>query len=296
MSSLWLLTHLPRSKSTELVFEACSRRGHQVDLINPLETALLVSGDDASHAILGSDGSRKLPDGVITRLGSSSPLAGLHVIRELELRGVLVSNSSYGLERSRDKVRCFQELRAGGVDVPKTIAIAEFADLEAICAQIQGPPWILKLPVSTQGKGVMFVDSKTSLHSIVDAIHSLNGSLLLQEFVAESVGVDVRVLVVQGVARAAMRRKAKAGEFRSNLHRGGSPEKVALTEELVRISEKAANTLRLDIAGVDLLETRDGYKVIEVNGSPGLEGLQSVSEVDLAESLVELIERRIESR
>jgi ribosomal protein S6--L-glutamate ligase len=293
---LWLLTHLETSVSSRYMLDAAVKRGHQVELLNPLRTSLVITESAAGGSVLGKSGLRTLPDAVLTRLGSSSPLAGLHVIREIELRGVPCSNSAWALERSRDKVRCFQELRAAGVPMPKTIAIGPEVAIDSVTAYLAGPPWILKLPVSAQGKGVMVVESLQSLRSIVDAVHALQGSLVLQEFVAESSGADVRVLVLNGEAVAAMRRQAAKGEFRSNLHRGGTPTGIPLTPELASLAERAANVLGLDIAGVDLLETKNGYVLIEVNGSPGLEGLQSVTDYSISERIVEMIERRVDSK
>ena len=162
--------------------------------------------------------------------------------------------------------------------------------------QMAGPPWIAKLPVGTQGKGVVLVESEASLSSLVDAVEALSGRVMVQEYIAESVGTDLRVLVLGGKAIAAMRRRAPAGDFRANLHRGGSPEPVPLNPELVDVAEQAAAALGLAIAGVDLMEAKNGYLVIEVNGSPGLEGLQSVNETDVGDAVIACLEDFVRAR
>ena len=286
---LWVLTHLSSSTSTQMVLDAATRLGHDVQRINPRATHFHVSRQQDKSSVLVGGKVVEMPDAVITRMGSSAPLGSLHLLRHIESAGVTCCNASHALEKSRDKVRSFQELVLAGLSVPKTVVLGAESQLEEVIDTLSGPPWILKLPVSTQGKGVIFVESMLSLRSIVDAVTSLQGSLILQEFVKESGGSDVRVIVLGGRAVAAMRRTAAEGEFRSNLHQGASPEFVELTDELVDISKRAALALGLDIAGVDILESSSGYQIIEVNGSPGLEGIQSVAPVNLAEEIVNLV-------
>jgi ribosomal protein S6--L-glutamate ligase len=220
-------------------------------------------------------------------------MASLHFIRHLELCGVLCCNSSHALERSRNKIRSFDELSRQRVPIPRTAFLSARVDLRLLLKNIPGPPWIAKLPESTQGKGVIFVESEQALRSLVDAVEVLSGRLMVQEYLADGAGSDIRVLVLGGKAIAAMRRRAPKGDFRSNLHVGGAAEGIALDEKLKHVAEQAAGALSLDMAGVDLMENSGGYAVIEVNGSPGLQGVQTVNKDDLAMNVLRLIEDKI---
>lgn len=287
---LWVLSHLSGTQTTRMLIAEAKNRGHKTALVNPSAAHFLVTALPGTSSVHIAGKPAELPDAVLTRMGSSSPGSALHFLRHLERRGVCCINSSAALEKSRDKIRAFEELASRDIPVPKTIAIGANAPLDQAVEAIPGPPWILKLPVSTQGKGVMFIDSILSLRSIVDSITSLQGRLLLQEFITESSGADIRVLVLDGLPVAAMKRSAAPGDFRSNLHRGGSAIKHELDEELTYIAGQAAAALGLTVAGVDVLQSKSGYRVIEVNSSPGLEGLQAVHSENLAVRMVKLIE------
>ncbi|MCB0322708.1 MAG: RimK family alpha-L-glutamate ligase [Bdellovibrionales bacterium] len=291
---IWIVSHLEASATSRLLIDAARRRGHQAVVVHPFKHHILFAQE--RQFIIGDQSPAELPDGVITRLGSSAPAAALHFIRHLEQQGLTCLNSSASLEKTRNKIRSFYELSRQAVPIPRTAFVSSKSPLPMLLEQMAGPPWIAKLPVGTQGKGVVLVESEASLSSLVDAVEALSGRVMVQEYIAESVGTDLRVLVLGGKAIAAMRRRAPAGDFRANLHRGGSPEPVPLNPELVDVAEQAAAALGLAIAGVDLMEAKNGYLVIEVNGSPGLEGLQSVNETDVGDAVIACLEDFVRAR
>jgi ribosomal protein S6--L-glutamate ligase len=233
-----------------------------------------------------------LPDRVYTRMGSSAPPEAFHVLALLEGLGVPCVNASAGLRLTRDKTTATLALVRAGLPVPPSALVGREAPLEAVFEAVPGPPWIIKLPVSTQGSGVMLAESLRSLRSLCDALHGVGQRVLVQSFVAEAAGADVRVLVVGGRALGAMRRQGQGDEFRSNLHRGGRAAPVALTPALSDVAQRAAAALGLEIAGVDLLESDRGPLIIEVNGSPGLEGLTHATERDIAGEVIEYLVNR----
>ena len=257
--NFWLFTHLKESPGNELIMQEADRRGHEVRLVRPR----------LQNLILGSDFAEK-PDFVFTRTGSSAPPAALAVLSVLEQQGLRCINSSSSLRNSRDKTVCYARLAAAGVPTPRTVVVGgeDWSWLD----NLAGPPWIVKLSVSTKGQGVCLVESERSLRSVIDALKGTEeSSVLVQEFVEEARGSDVRVLVLGGVARVAARRSAGSKtEFRSNVYLGGRAETIELTNEIAEIAVQATRAVGLEVAGVDLLETGGGYVVVEVNGSPGL--------------------------
>lgn len=293
---IWLLSHLKDSPGNRLTLEAAGRRGHEIKLVDPVRVTLTVSSPPTLHNVLGDNISDSLPDVVFTRMGSSAPPETLHVLRQLELMNILCINTVAALQQSRDKIAAFQILARNELPVPVTALVGRDADLAHAVENVPGPPWIVKIPVSTQGSGVVLAESERSLRSICDAFHGVGQRVLVQAFVAEAAGSDIRVLVVGGRARAAMRRQGQKGEFRSNIHRGGRAEEVKLTAKLSNLAEDAAGALGLEVAGVDLLESELGPVIIEVNGSPGLEGLSAATGRDLADDVVRYLEIRHEAR
>lgn len=287
---LWILSHLEGSPGNRLVEAAARSAGHDVELVHPDRLSPLVAGRTPS--LRGAEGTVEPPDVVFTRIGSSAPLSALDTLRHLEAMRVPCINASRSLELARDKLRTFQELSRAGLPLPPTLAVGRRTRLQEVPEELGGPPWIVKLPAGTQGMGVARIDSLESLRSTLDMLAQLGQRVLLQRFVEEAKGSDVRVLVIDGRARAAMRRTAPLGQVRANLHQGGSGELVELTGELAKLSELAAGTLGLDVSGVDLLESRDGPVVLEVNGSPGLEGIARVTGLDLAGDIVRFLAQR----
>ena len=257
---LWLFSHLQDSPGNRLITEEAEQRGHQVRLVRPSELSFFL-GKPVTET----------PDLVLTRTGSSAPPTALANLAVLEQAGLRCVNALQGLRNSRDKTICYALLASAGVPIPSTVVVGDGTDW-SWTSDLKGPPWVVKLSVSTKGQGVCLVESERSLRSVVDALaRQGESSILVQEFVAESKGSDIRVVVLGGRARVAARRRAgKENEFRSNVYLGGRSEAVELNDTIAEIAERATEVIGLDIAGVDLLETRDGYLVIEVNGSPGM--------------------------
>ena len=282
---LWLISHLDASWSTQALLEAARSKGHTAELFHPRDFHIGYTESGVLELCREQAGSA-LPDVVLTRLGSSSPISGLHLLRQFELLGVRCVNTTEGLEISRDKLRSMQELGAKGIPQPAARLVSPRATIESLLDGFPGPPWVVKLPVSSQGKGVILVETLAGLRSTLDLLHGLHAPILLQEYIREAQGCDIRALVVGGSVVASMRRRAASGEFRSNLHAGGAPEKYVATAEVVALAQHAAKALSLPIAGVDILESARGPLVLEVNGSPGFEGLQKVTELDIAQCII----------
>lgn len=257
--NFWLFTHLLDSPGNALISQEASRRGHLVRLVRPGELTFSLGSKPAQR-----------PDLVFTRTGSSAPAAALARLAVLEEQGLRCLNSSASLRCSRDKAICYARLASAGVPIPKTVVVGkeDWGWLE----ELPGPPWIVKLSVSTKGQGVCLVESERSLRSVVDALAgAAESSVLVQEFVEQAGGSDIRVLVLGGEARVAARRSAVSShEFRSNVYLGGKTETLEMTSEIADIAVKATRSVGLEVAGVDLLETGNGFVVVEVNGSPGL--------------------------
>ena len=293
---LWLMTHLKDSPGSNLILAAARKRGHDVTLVDPLRATLVITPGDGGLEIHLPDGPADLPELVLARTGGSAPPEALHTLRQLEALGVPCVNPSAGLLASRDKLITAQRLAAHGLPMPATALIGRDAPLDPALERVKGPPWIVKLPVSTQGAGVILAESLRSLRSICDAVHSTGQRLLLQEFIAEAGAADTRVLVIEGRTVAAMRRTGQGDEFRSNLHRGGQGRLADASPELTDLAERAARALGLELAGVDLLDSRSGPQVIEVNSSPGLQGVSAATGRDLTAEVLASLERKLMAR
>lgn len=271
--------------STRRLVESARERGLEPRVVDVLRCSLVVE-TGRPRLFLGGRELRGLAVAV-PRIGASVTLHGLNVVRQLEAQGVPVVNGAQAIERSRDKLRALQLLAAHGVAVPRTVLARGGGDLAAFVEQVGGLPAILKLIRGTQGVGVMIAHSMAEVESMLSTLQDLGQETLLQEFVAESRGRDVRALVVGGRVAGAMRREARAGGFRSNLHRGGEGRALELPPEFAAVAVRAAAVLGLDVAGVDLLEARDGPKVMEINSSPGFEGLERATGLDIAGAIVD---------
>lgn len=224
---------------------------------------------------------------VIPRIGTSITSYGLAVVNHLDMMGVPVLNGVSAISRSRDKLRCLQLLSRYGIDIPRTVMAHDRSDVDLLLEEVGGLPVIIKLLRGTQGVGVMIATTRQEVQTIVDTFWELGHEIVLQEFIAESKGSDVRALVVGERVVGAMRRLAKKGEFRSNIHRGGQGKPIALSEELSRIAVRAARLVGLEVCGVDMLESSKGPKVMELNSSPGFEGLEKATGRNIAASIVE---------
>lgn len=274
---IWLLSHLKNSPGNKIFLEAARRRGHLVESVD----ALTVDCRLAPPAEFPGQ-----PDLVFARMGSSAPPHCLHLVAALEAAGARCVNRVDGLWRSRDKARAYLELSRAEVRVPATFQPGPDCDPAAAAAELGAPPWIVKLPLGTQGNGVMLAESIASLRALMKSLHALGQAPLLQQFVGEARGSDIRVLVVGGRAVVAVRRQAREGEFRSNLHLGGRPLPQRLSPEMASLAEAATAALGLEVAGVDLLESAAGLMVLEVNSSPGL-----TASPELVERLIDYLER-----
>ena len=222
----------------------------------------------------------------VPRIGASVTAIGLSVVRHLEAMGIPVINSAAAIARSRDKLAGLQQLAAAGVRIPRTVLARGGGDVRDLVSQVGGLPAILKLTQGTQGVGVMIAHSAAEVESILGTLWDLGQEILLQEFVAESRGRDVRALVVGDRVVGAMRREAPRGEFRSNLHRGGFGTAIQLPPEYAETAVRAAKVIGLEVAGVDLLESNEGPKIVELNSSPGFEGLERATGLDIAGEIV----------
>lgn len=233
-------------------------------------------------------------DAVIPRIGASVTLQGASVISHFEMMQSFTVARSEALLQSRDKLRCLQKLARCGIEVPRTVLAAAGQDLMPLLGELGGLPVVVKLLESTHGNGVLLAESYRAAESMIEAFQRLGERIIIQEFIREAKGADIRALVVAGEVVAAMKRQARSGEFRSNLHRGASAEVANLSDEEMEVVRKSVKMLGLDVAGVDFLRSRRGPLVMEVNASPGLEGIEGVTGVDVAGKVIEFIERHRE--
>ncbi len=235
-------------------------------------------------------------DAVIPRVGASITFYGTAVLRQFEMMGVFTPNSSDAILRARDKLRCLQLLAREGIGLPTTVFGDNPDDTVDLLAMLGEPPHVIKLNEGAQGQGVLLAEKRSASQSVIEAFRGLYANFLVQEFIREARGADIRCFVVGGKVVAAMRRQAREGEFRSNLHRGGTASSAQLSAAEVDTAVRAARTMGLNVAGVDLLRSRRGPLVLEVNSSPGLEGIEAATGVDVAGEIVEYLERRVRKR
>jgi ribosomal protein S6--L-glutamate ligase len=274
--------------STSRLVLGARARGHEVSVIDPLDFQIVVTrGKPSLHV-----GGAKVPtfDLVIPRIGASITNYGLAVVRQFDLMGVPVLNGAVAIARSRDKLRALQLLTRGGLDVPTTVCARSPGGLDAALSLVGGCPAIVKLQQGTQGIGTMIAETPQSMNALLETLWAMGQDIILQEYVRESKGRDVRAIVVGGKVVAAMRRVAKKGEFRSNLHRGGTGGAVTLPASYRKMAIRAAELMALEVAGVDMLEGRRGPRMLEVNSSPGLEGIERATGIDVAGAIIDYAE------
>ncbi len=277
--------------STTRLVEACRARGHEVQVLDTLQFDICLSPHHPSLLYRGEPLGRV--DAIIPRIGASITTFGLAVVRQFESLGVFSVNSSEAIARSRDKLRCLQMLSQRRIALPPTVYTRQAEHVQAAIERVDGAPVVVKLLQGTQGVGVVIAESTRAASSVIETLHGLDQNLLLQKFIREAKGADIRALVVGNRVVAAMRRQAGKGEFRSNLHRGGTAQKVTLPQRTRRLAVAAAQALGLQVAGVDLLESNEGPLVMEVNSSPGLEGIEKTTGLDVADAIVEHIENEL---
>ncbi|DAC64077.1 MAG TPA: RimK family alpha-L-glutamate ligase [Candidatus Poseidoniales archaeon] len=274
-----ILSRGPRLYSTRRLADEANALGCSVEILDPMKLSVTVGND--GRRIL-HEGWNVEVDAVVPRIGYSITEHGVAIARQFERMGTYVANSSDGINNSRDKLHATQVLSANHIPVPTTALVRDWRDVERAIRQVGGVPCVIKVPEGTQGSGVFLAHTEREASEIAWKVLETSNRVLVQEYIKESHGRDIRVLVVGGKVVAAMRRRAHGREFRSNFHLGGSVEKVDLPADFARIACKAARLLGLDIAGVDLLESARGPLLLEVNSSPGLEGIEKATGINVA--------------
>lgn len=275
--------------STKRLAEAAKDLNHPIEIFDPLSLSLALK--ENSPSIVSRQTGKQLSkvDVVLPRIGYSIMDYGLSVVNHFQIMGIPSINEALPIAISRDKFRSLQLLSSCGIDIPKTVMIKQVSQVDDAIRLIGGLPAIVKRLRGTQGTGVMLAETRESLLNI---IWNLKQSVIIQEFIQESRGKDVRVLIVGGRQVAAMRREAIHGEFRSNIHRGGSGKEIVLPKEYRQTALKAVKVIGLEVAGIDMLEAREGPKVIEINSSPGFEGLEKTTGKNIAHSIIKYAARR----
>lgn len=288
---LVILSRRPELYSTRALVEAAQQRGHDVRVMDTLQFDIHVS---KLHPALLYQGEPVGPvDAVIPRIGASITFYGLAVVRQFEMMGVYCLNESQAIARSRDKLRSLQILSRHDIGLPPTVFTRQAEHVQDCIGRVEGPPVVVKLLEGTQGIGVVLAESTRAASSVIEAFHGLDQNILIQKFIQEARGADIRALVVGRRIVAAMRRQAIAGEFRSNIHRGGTAKQVRLSTESRQTALAAARVLGLRLAGVDMIESAEGPMIMEVNSSPGLEGIQKTTGVDVAGAIIDHIEHEL---
>jgi ribosomal protein S6--L-glutamate ligase len=287
-----ILSANPRIYSTRRLLMAARERGHEATVIN--HTRSYVVMESGYNAVFDKHEAIQEVDAIIPRIGSSVTFYGSAVIRQFEMQKVFTTLSSLALVRSRDKLRATQILARHEVGIPKTAFARNPSDINHMIEQVGGTPLIVKLLEGTQGLGVVLAETPASARSVIEAFYGISANILVQEFIKEAKGADIRCIVIDGKVVAAYKRMGKEGEFRSNLHRGGIGVPIKLKRHEKEMAIKAAKALGLAVAGVDMLQSARGPLIIEVNSSPGLRGVESASGVDVAAEIIKYIEKNID--
>jgi ribosomal protein S6--L-glutamate ligase len=282
-----ILSRNAKLYSTQRLIEAGRARGHTVRVLDPLRCYMAIAPGKFSLRYRGKELSGC--DAVIPRIGASVTFYGTAVLRQFELMGAYSPNGSDAILRARDKLRCHQMLAGEGLGLPMTVFGDNPDDTTDLLGMLGKPPHVIKLNEGTQGTGVILAADAGASRSVIEAFRGLYANFLVQEFIAEAKGADLRCFVVGDRVVAAMRRQAAAGEFRSNLHRGGRASQVKLSEAETETALKAARVMGLGVAGVDLLRSKRGPLVLEVNSSPGLEGIEGATGIDVAGAIIDFL-------
>ena len=284
---LGILSQDIRLYSTSRLYESAKNRGHDTEVVSYLRCYINIA---KAKPRIFFQGRQMNFDVVIPRIAATWTFYGAAVVRQFELMGALSANSSASISRSRDKLRALQLIGNSGVEMPVTGYVHLSRDIESVLKSVGQPPYVIKLLEGTQGRGVVLTETMEAAISAIETMKKIDANILIQEFVSESRGEDIRAIVVGDKVVASMKRKAKPGEFRSNVHLGGTVENYDLNEQEEESAIKAANVLGLSVAGVDLIQSNRGPLVLEVNSSPGLEGIEKASGVDVADKIIEYLE------
>jgi len=286
-----ILSRNLRLYSTQRLVEAAVKRKHTVEVIDPLKCEIII--EKKNPAILYKGRVLNNVDAIIPRIGASVTFYGTAVVRQFEMMKVFSTVESQALVRSRDKLRSLQVLSRAGLGMPKTVFSNYTKDVAEVIEYVGGAPLVIKLLEGTQGLGVVLAETKNAAESVLEAFNGLQARVIVQEFIKEAKGADIRAFVVDGIVVGAMKRQGKEGEFRSNLHRGGSANIIQLSDEEENAALKAAKSLGLGICGVDMLQSERGPLILEVNSSPGLEGIEAATKKDIANIIIRYIERNV---
>ncbi len=289
---VYILSRNENLYSTKRLVEAAKQRGWEVRVIDFLKCSIEIIKDELKINYKGE--TLPVPDAIIPRIGASRTFYGSAIVRHFEMMDVFTTSGSLAIKRSRDKLRSLQILSRHGVDMPKTIFASNLSNAEDIIKLSGGAPLVLKVLEGTQGKGVVLVESDKAAKSVLDAFYGMDVNLLVQEFIEESKGSDIRAFVVDGVVVGAMRRQGAKGEFRSNLHQGGSANIHKLSRKEKSTALAAAKAMGLKICGVDMVPSNRGPLVMEVNSSPGLEGIEKATKEDIAGKIMDYIQANVQ--
>ena len=284
---LGILSQDIRLYSTSRLYESAKNRGHDTEVVSYLRCYMNIA---KAKPRIFFQGRQMNFDVVIPRIAATWTFYGAAVVRQFELMGALSANSSASISRSRDKLRALQLIGNSGVEMPVTGYVHLSRDIESVLNTVGQPPYVIKLLEGTQGRGVVLTETMEAAISAVETMKKIDANILIQEFISESKGEDIRAIVVGDKVVASMKRKAKPGEFRSNVHLGGSVENYELNDLEKENAVKAAKVLGLSVAGVDLIQSNRGPLVLEVNSSPGLEGIEKASGIDVADKIIEYLE------
>lgn len=277
--------------STKRLVEAIEERGHTAVVLDHLKCDIVI--EQSKPAIFYNGEKLQNIDAVIPRIGASVTFYGAAVIRQFEMMNIPTSTESQALVRSRDKLRSLQILGRSNIGMPKTVFTNYSKEVTQLIESVGGAPLIVKLLEGTQGYGVVLAPTQKAAESIIEAFHSLKARVIVQEFIEEAKGADIRAFIVNDKVVGAMKRQGKEGEFRSNLHQGGTSKIIKLSKDERKAALTAAKALNLKVAGVDLLQSDRGPLVLEVNSSPGLEGIENATEKDIASEIITYVEKLI---
>jgi len=287
--SIYVLSRGPKLYSTRRIVEAGRERGHDVRVIDPLRCYVRISANRPEVHYKGEV--LEPPKAIIPRIGASVTFYGAAVLRQFEMMGVFPLNESVAISRSRDKLRSLQLLARRGIGLPVTGFAYSPDDNDDLIRSVGGAPMVLKLLEGTQGKGVVLAETNNAAASVIDAFHGLKAYFIAQEYIKEAGGSDIRCFVIGDKVIASMLRQAKEGEFRSNVHRGGQARTIRITPDERSTAVRAAKIMGLNVAGVDIMRSSHGPVVLEVNSSPGLEGIEGATNKDIAGFMIQFIER-----
>ncbi len=284
-----ILSRNPQLYSTNRLVMEGESRGHEMEVIDPLKCDIIIENEKPT--IYYKDRYLDYVDAIIPRIGASVTFYGCAVVRQFEMMGVFTIVTSDSILRSRDKLRSLQRLTKVGIGMPKTVFTNYSRDVVEVIEHVGGTPVIIKLLEGTQGLGVVLAETKNAAESVLEAFNGLQARVIVQEYINEANGADIRALVVDGHVVGAMKRQGKEGEFRSNLHRGGSANIIKLNSDELKVAMKASRALKLPVCGVDMLQSARGPLLLEVNSTPGLEGIEKATGKNIARAIITFIER-----